>query len=199
MSDRGAWGALLLGAAALAGSWGSRGDAAMVLPLRPALGTRLDAPLEKPAADAASGTAPVTLIDGVPFLDFGAFLFKDYDAPALRNPPNVPLGPSDCPEAVTGYHGQQVVVEGYVLAADMKEGRVESLILARFPPGCCFGSMPVIDEWMAVDLLDGGSEPFSTFTPVMIQGTLDLGERIDERGEAESLYRLHGGRVVRGG
>jgi len=170
--------------------------AALALPLQPVRGERLDAAVATPEADPDAAEQAPPLVDGLPLVDFGRLLFKDYDAPELRDPPGVPLTAADFPEGARRWDDQEIVIEGYALAAELVDGRIQSVILSRFPPGCCFGTMPVLDEWMDVTLVDGGTEPFPSTVPVKVAGRLTMGEVLDEGGVVASLYRMSGARRV---
>ena len=126
-----------------------------------------------------------------PFLlDFVHFEFPDYDPPELRGPGAAPLGLEAFPEAVAACHGAVVRLEGFMLTVDFEGGRVESFVLSRFPPGCCFGATPVFDEWVDARPDDGGVEQVSGYTPLEVVGRLEVGEALDEEGFVTSIYRL---------
>jgi len=143
-------------------------------------------------------TKEVVLEWSVPALDeevdFERFAFDDYDPPELRAD-GQPLTPAAFPEPVRILHGAEVRVAGYPQIARMSGGRIHELMLTRFPPGCCFGSMPVFDEWLHVTLT-APLDPMALSSGAVIIGTLDIGEQLTEDGFVENLYRMSGARVA---
>lgn len=119
-------------------------------------------------------------------LDIARLAVPDYDPPELRADAE-PLRLGDLPLHVQVLAGKRITTAGYPLAAERTEDGLRFL-LSRFPPGCCFGSEPVPDEWIDVsvssrDLLDPGRR-------VEVSGVLEAGEVQDELGFVESLYRM---------
>jgi hypothetical protein len=144
-----------------------------------------------PNEDAAGARVLEKLPDGTPRLTLEWFIFPQYDAPDLRADPQ-PLASDAFPEAIRRFHGQEIAVEGYPLVLEYDGDRVREFLLTRFPPGCCFGAVPVFDEWVLVQLEEprvGFPQDAATLTAV---GRLDVGEVVDELGMADSLYRLQG-------
>jgi len=66
---------------------------------------------------------------------------------------------------------------------------VQTFLLSRFPPGCCFGSVPVMDEWVEVEAPPGTTSLIPDLR-VEVQGVLEMGEIIGPTGFALSLYRM---------
>ena len=128
-------------------------------------------------------------------VDFDRFAFPDYDPPELRGAGATALVAADFPDPVRVLDGQSVRVEGYPRAAAVEDGRVTRLLLTRFPPGCCYGALPVLDEWIDVEAvapLEARGLP--VFAAVV--GRLEVGERSAEGGGVHSLYRMTGARLV---
>jgi hypothetical protein len=128
-------------------------------------------------------------------VDFERFAFAEYDPPELRGAAAATLAPDDFPAPVRVLHGAVVRVEGYPRAAGIEDGRVTRLLLTRFPPGCCYGALPVLDEWIDVapaePLEARGLPPFAA-----VVGRLEVGERLAEGGGVLSLYRMSDARLV---
>lgn len=152
-----------------------------------ASGSALDA--EQPGEAAA-----VTLPGPGEEVDFARFAFVAYDPPDLRGPDAAALTATDFPEAVGVLDGRELAVAGYPQATLFDAGEVHELLLSRFPPGCCFGTQPVLDEWIHVEL----AEPLAIAElgeHVLVGGRLEVGERIDETGFVLHLYRLREARA----
>lgn len=101
------------------------------------------------------------------------------------------------PTEVAGLDGQVVTVRGYMvpLTLDAKGG-VQSFLLTENQLLCCYGIMPALNEWIAVDMAGGGSAPLHADRPVTVTGLLSVGEAADSGG-AVSLYRMTGEQVSR--
>jgi len=128
-------------------------------------------------------------------IDFERFAFDDYDPPELRPDP-APLAHLAFPEPVRVLHGAEVRVSGYPQIALLSGGRIHELMLTRFPPGCCFGAMPVFDEWILVELAEP-LDPMDLGVGAEVIGKLDIGEKLSEDGFVENLYRMHEAKVAR--
>jgi len=161
------------------------------------------APAPRMASDGAPHGAPIrstpepdsmppgpALLGAGDELAFERLAFDDYDPPGLRTNAD-PLGPADFPAAARALDGQRVTLVGFSQALQVSDGAAQALLVARFPPGCCFGTVPVFDEWVRVE----PAEPVELVElPSLVRatGTLVVGESLVESGEVECLYRLTG-------
>lgn len=136
---------------------------------------------------ALAPTPPVQ--EGAHVLELARFAFDDYDAPELRLDPRA-LGPEAYPESIRPYHGATVLLRGYPQPLELDGEEVRLLRLTRFPPGCCYGTLPQYDEWVLVDLSSNPARNPNPYEPLRVRGTLELGEALDEHGRLASLYRL---------
>ena len=91
--------------------------------------------------------------------------------------------------------GQEVATVGYPLAVALERDRTRSFLLSRYPPGCCFGTVPALDEWIEVEA-PPETDPLDPDVPVVVRGVLEVGEDLDELGFARSLYRMRAESVV---
>ncbi len=185
--------ALLASAVTLA--WAARSAQVELPRIAIVPGAPLDAVVPKTAQpEVASEAAPWTVPPEGHTVDFARFGFDDYDPPELRGTGSEALAPDDFPEAVRVLHGADVRVAGYPLVVGLHERRVTEVLLTRFPPGCCFGSRPVFDEWIQVTLAEP-LEPRDVPPSAVAFGRLDVGEELDEEGFPTSLYRMTGAKL----
>ena len=148
-----------------------------------------------PFAEPVTGTLPTLPVEeGV--LDLRRLALPAYDPPELRPPGSGPLGPEDFPPEIRALADERVTVVGYPLVAELDGVETGSFLLSRFPPGCCFGAVPVLDEWIAVEA-PAGTPALPPAVPVRVTGTLEVGEVLDANGFAESLYRMRAETVGR--
>ena len=192
--------------------------AAVAIPPGDVQGARLDAPLEREAAEASAPKAEVVAVvnptgeegaaesspeerleaadyevldDGTVVATFLDLDFPDYLPPDQREPdePEV-LELGHFPDRIQLLDDRRVSVEGFMLVANWKDKEIERFMLGRFPPGCCFGAIPVYYEWIDVVPEVALTEDYSPWFPISVTGTLDVGEVTDEDGYVESIYRL---------
>ena len=192
---------LLAAAAALGLAVVERVDAADLPSLPVAPGRPLDAPAEEVAAPAAAKpelalAGSGTRADPIQ-LDFSLFAFPDYDPPELRGPGAPPLILGNFPEVIAAQNNRVVQLQGYMIAVDFVDGTVGSFVLARFPPGCCFGATPVFDEWVDARPGPGGVTQRSGYEPLAVTGILEVGEELGQEGFVRSLFRLREAEVTK--
>lgn len=195
MSERGRidLAGLLLAAAAAAVFLAARRDAATraaAAPVPAVAGVAIDAPPRaaaepRPKAPIAGAGTPES-----PFaVPFERLSLPTYDAPPLRPDPR-PLAAGDLPPEIAALDGKVVELTGFVLAVSADIAEVSGALLSRFPPGCCFGSIPVVDEWVDVVVAAGARGEFPRDGMVRAVGTFAAGEVLGPDGSVKSLYRL---------
>lgn len=160
-------------------------------------------PIDAPAAPRVRRPDRTVIGAGTPespaAVPFACFAFPDYDPAPLRLD-RTPLDRDRFPPPLGKLDGRVVRVEGFPLILDAREGELTTFLLTRFPPGCCFGLLPVLDEWIEVSLAEpidfAGVDASRTAAAT---GTLEVGERLAPDGRVLSLYRLTAARVRPGG
>ncbi len=171
----------------------ARGRRAALRPI-PVAGAPIDAP---PVAPASAAPPPITgagTAESPAVVPLARFAFPAYDPAPLRVD-GTPLVAAAFPAPLPALDGKRVRLTGYPLVLDAEGGTVRSLLVTRYPPGCCFGPLPVLDEWVAVSLeTPSDAAEWVGDRPVTVTGTLEVGERIGRGGDVESLYRLRGAR-----
>lgn len=137
----------------------------------------------------ASGSASVVVVDGVHQASFEVIAFEDYEPPELRDVEE-PLSLEEFPEAVRQLDGLEVALDGYMVPVDFEDRMVTSFILSRYLPGCCFGVMPMMDEWVEVEVATEEGVEYLPYQIVRVVGTFEVGELLDDYGYVRSIYRL---------
>jgi hypothetical protein len=93
------------------------------------------------------------------------------------------------PPEVQALHGRDVGIFGFMLT--LGEGdRVSELVLVESLWGCCFGSVPDVNQTILVRLDPRSSAEYSA-APTLVTGRLEVGEA-REAGFVTSLYRIQG-------
>ncbi len=126
-------------------------------------------------------------------LDLACLAIPDYDPPELRSP-SEKFGIDRFPLNVQTLAGKEITAIGFPLAAALEGEEVKTFLLSRFPPGCCFGSIPVMDEWIEVQAPAGTSQLVPDYR-VEVAGILEIGEQVGPAGFATSLYRMRASSV----
>ncbi len=191
---------LLVGIAVLWWSYADARDLERRLPVIPVRGAKFTeatkasarASSEDGAVDPATETFPGDGSAASPFeIPFRVFEFASYDPPALRTS-SEPLAAGEFPLAAGRFHDRFVRLDGYQIAVDFDGERLKTFILSRYPAGCCFGAVPVMDEWVDVHVSDDEATDGigATYGKVRVTGRLEIGEAIGDGGEVQSLYRI---------
>jgi len=141
-------------------------------------------PIDAPVAN----NPPASFPDEGDLMDMALLALPDYDPPELRHNPE-PYSKGQFPAAIRALDGHVFRLRGFPLAADMEGELVQTILLSRFPPGCCFGSVPVMDEWVEV-AAPVGTRSLNPDLRIEVEGVLEVGEIVGPEGFASSLYRL---------
>jgi len=91
------------------------------------------------------------------------------------------------PPEVTALAGRQVAIFGFMLTLGDSE-RPREFVLVESLWGCCFGSVPDINQTILVRVAPEGVAEYSA-APLLVTGQLEVGEQ-REGGYVTSLYRL---------
>lgn len=99
------------------------------------------------------------------------------------------------PPNLKALHGKKVSIMGYIMPIDVdEEWRVKTLTLVRDQMVCCFGNVPEINEWVYVRLKTPQRADQLIDVPVIVFGTLEVGEEI-KFGTLANVYRIEADRV----
>ena len=69
--------------------------------------------------------------------------------------------------------GNRVEITGYLLPLKIEQGRTKEFLLMRDQSGCCYGKMPVANEYLVASASSAGI-PATLDVPVTIRGTLRI-------------------------
>jgi len=97
------------------------------------------------------------------------------------------------PANVKAYSGKKVAVKGFMLPLKVEGGLVTELLLMRDQSMCCFGTVPKINEWIAVKMTSSGIKPVMD-QAVTLYGTLKVGA-MRENGYLVGIYQMDGDNV----
>jgi hypothetical protein len=99
------------------------------------------------------------------------------------------------PPNIKALHGKKISIMGYIMPIDVdEEWRVKTFTLVRDQMVCCFGNVPEINEWVYVRLKTPQRADQLIDVPVIVFGTLEVGEEISS-GALANVYRVEADRV----
>jgi hypothetical protein len=97
------------------------------------------------------------------------------------------------PDKVRELDGKRVCVEGYMLPMKLSDGLVNEFLLIRSPMVCCYGAVPMTNEWVVVKMKTGTSPVMDV--PIKLYGTLHVGAVYQDTSFA-GLYAVDGEKVA---
>lgn len=130
----------------------------------------------------------LTVVGDTTIVTFADLAFAKGDA--------VTKGDKVIPASIQGLDGKKIAVDGFMIPMDFEEDEVRSFLLTRFPPGCCFGMLPAMDQWIDVEMVSDEGADIVEMRIVRVTGALEVGEVLDDYGYLSSVYRLDAERVV---
>ena len=169
--------------------WSSTAALPPLSPVAPVQGAPIRSTPERTERALAGPPAIAVPADGAE-VDFERLAFDDYDPPALRQA-SAAMEAAAFPEAARVLDQRRVTLVGFTQAMRVADGSAERVMISRYPPGCCFGTVPVFDEWVLVEL-NPPVDLVELPTIVRATGTLEVGERMGQGNAVECLYRMTG-------
>ena len=99
------------------------------------------------------------------------------------------------PEKVRRLDRTRIGLSGYMIPIDFEKNTVQTFLLCRWQPGCCFGHVPKAHEQIYVEMPAGKGTEF-VMIPITVYGTFKIGRDEGDLGGMLSLYRMTADRVV---
>jgi hypothetical protein len=128
---------------------------------------------QSPGADGLSGVLPAGY-ERVSWNQLGGFPYRE----------GAPL-----PAEVQALNGRDVAIFGFMLSLGDRD-RLSELVLVESLCGCCFGSVPEVNQTILVRVAPDARVGYSA-APQLVTGRLEVGEE-REGGFVTSLYRITG-------
>lgn len=98
------------------------------------------------------------------------------------------------PEEVRAYDKKRVALKGFMLPLKVEGGLVTELLVMKDQSMCCFGTVPKINEWVSVKMVEKGVKPIMD-QPVTLFGKLNVGE-MRENGYLVGIYSMDGEKMA---
>ena len=130
--------------------------------------------------------------EGIEWIDFDRLAVPDYSGEPTFDDEARPAREDIFPEGVLALDGERVAIDGFMMPIDWVPGsrEVAAFILSPYPPGCHFGNVPRMDEYIEATVQDEAGAPWLAYRAIRVIGTLEVGEEIDDYGYVMSIYRL---------
>jgi hypothetical protein len=96
------------------------------------------------------------------------------------------------PELVKSLNGQRIAVTGFMLPVDFDGSKVRSFLLLQNQMACCFGMTPKENEFVYVEMSNGGSTKYMPDWPLTVVGKLEVGKKL----LVNSIYRMEADNVL---
>ncbi len=107
----------------------------------------------------------------------------------LHNQTEAEKGDKQIPEEIRALHGKKVAIPGFMLAANMKNGKTNDFLLVQVLPSCFFCRTPNVTEWVTCRAKKDEWLPFYFEKPVVVRGTLSVGSYYTDE-YLEYIYKL---------
>jgi hypothetical protein len=92
------------------------------------------------------------------------------------------------PENIQAFNGQKIAIRGFMIPLEFEDNGAKTFILSQFVPACCFGDTIKMNQWIEVKMAEGKRSQYRPTEPIVIYGTLEVGEELQD-GYVASLYR----------
>ena len=121
----------------------------------------------------------------------------DYAMPDETNvSTNAPAAPAkeQIPLNVKALDKKRVALKGFMLPLKVEGGMITELLIMRDQSMCCYGTVPKINEWVSVKMINKGVKPVMD-QAITLYGALKVGEMY-ENGYLVGIYQLDGEKMA---
>ncbi len=98
--------------------------------------------------------------------------------------------PPSVPDEVLALEGSKVIVEGFMIPMEFKDGQVTSFLLAKSLQGCCYGVSPLPHELVEVTMPEGEGSYYVQWEPVYVTGKLTIKIPSEEMPAYAGIYHM---------
>jgi len=150
-----------------------------------------------PPAPPVDMTPRKVTIDGaelyaVGFDKLSSFPYTIVDAGTGATPEEIKaaMAKDQVPPAIRLYHGQRVVLTGYLMPLAIENGLTKKFVIMKDVNTCCYGSVPNMNDYVVVTMKGAGITPIQD-VPVDLIGTFRIEQKY-EGGYVVSLFAFDG-------
>lgn len=98
------------------------------------------------------------------------------------------------PGDIRNLNERKVALQGFMLPLKVEDGLITELLIMRDQSMCCYGTVPKINEWVSVRMVNQGIKPVMD-QAITLYGVLKVGE-IRENGYLVGIYEMDGERML---
>lgn len=95
----------------------------------------------------------------------------------------------DIPSQIKALNGEKIEIEGFMLPLEGEDDNLQSFVLLENQLACCFGAIPLLNEWVYVTVPEKKKVSSYQDELVMIYGTLRVGAEFED-GMLNGIYHL---------
>ena len=95
----------------------------------------------------------------------------------------------DIPSQIKALSGEKIEIEGFMLPLEGEDDNLQSFVLLENQLACCFGAIPLLNEWVYVTVPEKKKIRSYQDELVMIYGTLRVGAEFED-GMLNGIYHL---------
>ena len=95
----------------------------------------------------------------------------------------------DIPSQIKALSGEKIGIEGFMLPLEGEDDNLQSFVLLENQLACCFGAIPLLNEWVYVTVPEKKKIRSYLDELVMIYGTLRVGAEFED-GMLNGIYHL---------
>jgi len=95
------------------------------------------------------------------------------------------------PDSVKNLNGRPIVIQGYMMPIVTRGGRAQEFLLMRSMKSCCYGRPPKLNEIIYVKM-EGDGADYKHERLTIVYGEIEVGEKLQGKKLAKSLYRMKG-------
>ncbi|MDE0297904.1 MAG: DUF3299 domain-containing protein [Candidatus Poribacteria bacterium] len=98
------------------------------------------------------------------------------------------------PPQIKAWSGEQIEIEGFMLPLEGEDDNLESFVLLENQLACCFGAIPLLNEWIYVEVPERKRIRSYQDELILLYGTLRVGAEFED-GMLNGIYHLELDRV----
>ena len=95
----------------------------------------------------------------------------------------------DIPPQIKALNGEKIEIEGFMLPLEGEDDNLQSFVLLENQLACCFGAIPLLNEWVYVTVPEKKKIRSYQDELIMIYGTLRVGAEFED-GMLNGIYHL---------
>lgn len=185
-----------------------RGEPINPAPAQTAQATAAPAPASEPPPPPAAGSAvsvapkpqeKESAAATEEFIEVGFDFLAgfEYEMPDETNVnTNAPAKPAkeQIPDRIKALDKKRVALKGFMLPLKVEGGLITEMLVMRDQSMCCYGTVPKINEWVSVKMVNKGVKPVMD-QAVTLYGALKVGEMY-ENGYLVGIYQMDGEKMA---